>query len=401
MAAIPQVTVGTNASLNAGTTLYVCASSTSFRSTGTVGIVQITRRSAGVASLLYIELSANAATGSTTVRSRKNGANGGQSMSIAAGATGEFQDTSGSDTLADGDVYNHQIIVGSGGNITHQHSGHVWTATANTVGRIGDTAQHSTSTASTTTYGAIAGNAHNQATEANANTEFNANGTVRDLYIRISTNARTTATTYTVRRNSADTSITISVPSSTTGNLEDTSNTSTCTRGDEYCLKRVTGTGTGAIVIDNAQVEFETTDESFVLGAGQAGGAGFGASTQYIMFSGGTVGGNSDMGKNLTPYRLSELWTRVSANTATGVSTCTLLQNGAATSVALSIGITTTGEFQSVSGIAVAATDELQVECIRGGTGTVTTRTWSVRGDVSATTRSIFVRQAIQRAATY
>ena len=51
------------------------------------------------------------ATSATTVRTRLNGANGALSVSIAAGTTGSFKDSSNSDTIAVADDYNFQIVT--------------------------------------------------------------------------------------------------------------------------------------------------------------------------------------------------------------------------------------------------------------------------------------------------
>lgn len=77
--------------------------------------------------LFWIRISANTiATSATTARTRKNAANGGQSVSIGAGATGEFEDNSGTDTLVAADEYNYQVVTpDTSGNLSMKMMGSV------------------------------------------------------------------------------------------------------------------------------------------------------------------------------------------------------------------------------------------------------------------------------------
>jgi hypothetical protein len=55
-------------------------------------------------------------TAATTITTRKNTAAGGQSISIGAGLTGMFEDTSGTDSVVSGDLVNYQTAVAAGGS---------------------------------------------------------------------------------------------------------------------------------------------------------------------------------------------------------------------------------------------------------------------------------------------
>src|SRR5690349_17266000 len=75
---------------------------------------QITRRVPGVESNLYIRVNTNDR-GTSTLRFRINGGDGNQVVSITASTTGEFEDTSNTDTIAAGDLTDYQITGGAGG----------------------------------------------------------------------------------------------------------------------------------------------------------------------------------------------------------------------------------------------------------------------------------------------
>ena len=79
---------------------------------GTDPPTQILYRSPGTLSKLYVRVTANSNVGSVTLRVRKNGANGNMFVTIPAGATGAFEDTVNTDTVAAGDKLNYQSTTG-------------------------------------------------------------------------------------------------------------------------------------------------------------------------------------------------------------------------------------------------------------------------------------------------
>ena len=217
--------------------------------------VQRTYRTAGTLSNLYIRITTNDR-GASTFRLRKNGADGNQVISIGASITGEFEDTSNTDAIVAGDEVCYSMVTGAGGTtFTLFIPSTVFSATTNTVivsGSDGTTL----SAASTTLYMAIAGENRAVATEANAQTEISTGGTLKNLQVNISQNARTTTTTFRSRINGANGNQVISVTASTTGIFEDTSNTDTVTANDLVCYSSVTGTGTENLVLRLTSSEF-------------------------------------------------------------------------------------------------------------------------------------------------
>ena len=71
-------------------------------------------RKAATGKNLAVYVSANARTTDTLVRTRKNATNGACLITIGPGATGWFEDTTNSDTLAVGDDYDVVTVTGTG-----------------------------------------------------------------------------------------------------------------------------------------------------------------------------------------------------------------------------------------------------------------------------------------------
>jgi len=63
---------------------------------------------------LFVNVSANTLSTSTVIKTRKNGADGGQTVTFTAAQTGQMEDTSGSDSLAVGDDFNYVAEIGGG-----------------------------------------------------------------------------------------------------------------------------------------------------------------------------------------------------------------------------------------------------------------------------------------------
>src|SRR5574341_1620629 len=100
---------------------YTTASATNFftpngylSQTSTEAQAKLRIKGTFTATNLYTFISVNSRTTNITWTTRKNGAAGGQSVTYTAGQTGAKEDTSGSDSLVDGDDYNYAITTGTG-----------------------------------------------------------------------------------------------------------------------------------------------------------------------------------------------------------------------------------------------------------------------------------------------
>src|SRR5690349_5238434 len=124
------------------------------------------------------------------------------------------------------------------------------------------------STANTTQFwvaaGAGGGNSAVSTTEANAQTLHKNAGTLSSLTFSLQTNSIAGGSTvFTIRKNSADGNMTISVAASTTGNFsEGTPHTDTIAAGDKISLKSVPGGATGTFGLTTLSTTFTNTSSN-------------------------------------------------------------------------------------------------------------------------------------------
>lgn len=251
----------------ASTTTYIGIGSTAFSTTE--GLTHKRRiRSSCSGKNLQVYISANARSTTTTVKSRLNGADGGQSISITAGATGWFEDTTNTDTLVDGDDFNASITTGTGsGTLTLQHTSCDIVGTTSTSIATGNAG--GTQSTNTTRYlyptGGMAGTI--ESTEANAQLKLRGTGTIQKMAVGSGTNGSNQTTTYTARKNSTDQSPTVSIAATTTGFSVDDSNSFTYADGDLVAVKGVRASGgSGTILVD--WIAFELIPDVEVISSG-------------------------------------------------------------------------------------------------------------------------------------
>lgn len=227
------------------------------RCTGTWGNIQILARS-------------NSVSVSSTYRSRKNGANGNQSVSIPASTSGLFEDGTNTDTIADGDEINTQLVIPAGsGSFTADCGGSMFTATENATDLWTSNTNSNTRTSSTATeFFSLLGSGNRIATEANANVKFKFACTLSKLRLLVTASSGN-VTDFTVRKNGADTTLKISTIVSTTGWYEDASNTLSVAVDDLVCIK-VSAASSATVVWYGCAVKCVITDG--VSGGGGGGG---------------------------------------------------------------------------------------------------------------------------------
>jgi len=114
------------------------------------------------------------------------------------------------------------------------------------------------SAASTTSYFECTGGLRARTSnEARAQLTMRESGTFRSLRVNVASNARTTNTTITFRKNGADGNQTVTFGSGATGWQADSTNFDTVTAGDVVNMKIVTGTGSETIAIRSVIMEYE------------------------------------------------------------------------------------------------------------------------------------------------
>lgn len=198
---------------------------------------------------LYGYASANARTTTTTIKSRKNGADGNQSIAWTSGQTGAKEDTSNSDTLVDGDDYCYSFVTGSGsGAFDLQCTGSTLVSAAQTW-KFGLQQQAALSiSAGSTVYWPLGQSLNSTTTEANVTLLPRIDFEVFGLAAYAETNTLSGSCVVTYRDNGADSVLTVTWTTGQTGWKEDTTNAVAVTGGtDTAATKVAAAAGTGSI----------------------------------------------------------------------------------------------------------------------------------------------------------
>lgn len=265
---------GSNSGITQGTTVYSYGASDGFGgvTTTTESQRQVTWRTVGVMSNIYINVVNNTVTASSTFKSRKNGGDGAMSVSIPSSTTGEFEDTTNTDSIADGDEWCLSVVVGAGGtSLAPGVSSFIFDAVDSDV-RTGKSVKK---------YGGIGGGnltgPNNRypgfctnvisSTESTAAVRFRTPALMRDLFYNVATNARSSTTTLRTRVNGGNGNQSLSVGSGATGIFEDNSNTDTIAVGDDFNFITEFGAGTGNLAA-RLGIECETTNGQWMLVTG-------------------------------------------------------------------------------------------------------------------------------------
>lgn len=211
-------------------------------------------RAPGNAKRLFASLSSNASTATTTVRFRINAANGTNLVTIAASTTGDFEDTSHSDTLATGDLVTvsysgHNASLSLRTGIGIERTGNKFDVGVGfSASRTGSATKHFWSFGlemSTTT------------SETNLQKQLTFAVKATNLRHFSNTNACNGAVTINLRKNGVDSSLSYNVPASTSGWFEDTTGSETLAAGDKFNFSAVGGTS-GAMACSGVYVTLDS-----------------------------------------------------------------------------------------------------------------------------------------------
>jgi hypothetical protein len=255
------------------------ASSASFSTTKQFGYVngsiivgptetdlQITVRAAGTWKNSTLAI-ATSPTNAVTFTVRKNAADGNQTISISGGTAANtiLSDSTHTDSIVAGDLINQSAIqvTSASGSMRWCTSEFVGTTSGQDVGSQADSASTLgvALSASTSYYWALGGQLITNTTEVNAKFHTPYAFTLSKIRCRIYTNTASTMTLKS-RVNGADGNGTVSVSSGTTGFLEDSTHTDSCSVGNDVNLTAVTGSVT-TLSIKNA---YATMDDGSVVG---------------------------------------------------------------------------------------------------------------------------------------
>lgn len=355
---------------------------------------QITYRSAGTFSNLYINILTNDR-GTSTFRTRKNVGNGNMVVSITG--TGKFEDIVNTDAVTAADEWNYSMVTGAGGTVfTFKITSVIFDATTNTVSRTGCDSNGSINTASSTLVGALAGDGPQTLTvDSTAGVVYRTAGTLNNFFVNVTVNPRTTTTEFRSRKNSANGNLVVTYLTGQTGIKEDLVNSDSIVIGDLINSAIVTGTGTESLSYGGILADFTTTNSQamYTAAATQTVQTILAGVTTYYPFAGAlrtdTTESNMVAEANLA-FIGSLMQVNVSANTITATSTLTFRVNsGAGASQVVSIGNSQTGVIQDVvNSDYIIPSDTLDYLIVTGGTGTsLVLRSISMLGDSTVITR--------------
>ncbi len=338
---------------------------------------------AGTISYLNVYVSSNAMSASSTFRIRKNTANGNSIVTIGAGTTGLFTDTSNTDTTTTADLIAYQLITGADAgtvSMVIENPTVTFDATTNT-SIVYSTITTRTLTAGSTMYNLLSGNHNDEASSTSTTTmasKFNTAGTLKNFLVRIGTNAATTGN-YTIKSYNVGSAsvgnLIITVAPGTSGQFTDTSNSDSISAGDFWCLQRING-GDASVNIDLAVTNFETTGEiSQIIGGRGNGGATIASnSTFYSTINPGWVYKSATEAPTQTvvraDYDITDFYTNITVNNVSASSTYSLRVNGASSALSITIGASTTGQFTDTDVVSVVDGDTINTQMVTGATGT-------------------------------
>lgn len=206
------------------------------------------------ASNLYCNLITNGRTTNTIIRTRLNGANGGQSLTYGSTQTGVLEDTTGTDTLAAGDDFCFSITTGTGTG-TFDPTNYVSCNLLSNSAIFSFIAASSEGVAqafNVTTNYAVTGGLTASTTEANVQVYPRFAFTAKELGANLSANTiATSATTIALRNNTANGNQALSYAAAQTGLKNDSVNTDSIASGTTGAIdyQVVTPNTSGSITI--------------------------------------------------------------------------------------------------------------------------------------------------------
>lgn len=379
------------------TSYYLAGSGPNLTASATESTRQVTVRTAGTVSKLAIMVVANDRAAST-LRLRKNTANGNQSASITASTTGTFEDAVNTDALVATDVFNYQLVTGAGGSIFNFNAiSHLFDSGTNTSQRM---VVHINGAIGNNEPFPLAGIQAASPIAGNQLKIYGNGGTFKNLAVLVSANTRDADCTVTLQKGGVNQTLTVTIPTTTAGLFEDTTHTDAAVNGDLFSWNTVRPGTTGNCVVQYVAVDFETTDRTFYL-SGFGTSAPVAAATVFygISFSNTTSAAAESDSQSLArmSYTLTNLRVFTATNTITADSTFKVRKNGADGNLTVTITASTSGAFEDVThSDSAVASDLLNYQFTAGATGTsVNIRSSQLLATVSASGGSTLLMMGV------
>lgn len=316
---------------------------------------------------------------------RKNAGDGTSTVAVGPGLTGVFEDTSHTDSFADGDTLTIQgsSSAGGTGSMTARYVA-AWAEEAvdAPTTRLGVSNNDADFSAASTTYFApLCGSATTALTGTEADCKFpiRSTQTAKKLRIRVTVNTRSTSTAIKSRKNGGDGGQSVSVGSGLTGVFEDTSGTDSLVSGDDICWAGTTGTGSGVVRFNTFAMDLLSANRKWEMGAQSDVGIAINGAADLVLYPiglAGQMGTVPDINGQLrmpTKARVTNLRLKVSANADATQTNLYVRKNGSNTGLTVAITGSGTGTFEDTTNNVFFATDDLLSLFFDGaGSGNIT-----------------------------
>lgn len=266
---------------------------------------QLPFRSSATAKNFQARITTNARTTATTFDTRKNAVVGNMTFSVGSTQTGLFEDTTNTDSIVSGDLYNARLVTGTGTQTLTVTGVYVSIENTNSVSHLLTASNNVSNTFATTYYPIFAGNPITNTSESVAQMPLSSSGTLQNMACRVATNSLNGASTLYVGKNGSDTTITASISGGTTGTVFDITHTENVTAGSDLINpKLVTGGTSGLLILGLVSLEFvvSTPTPSFF------------SKTVSVLSNAGTGTQDITYGESWTPKVAIVSWSR--ANTS-------------------------------------------------------------------------------------
>ncbi len=316
---------------------------------------QMVARDSYTLSQLYVRVFSNSITTTVVVRSRKNGADGNQIISIPSTTTGTFTDTENTDSLVDGDLFCTESYAPNAiGTLTIVFTifSYILSTLANTTPILGASG-NAILYAGFTEYLTIVGYAQSDlaAPEWHAYYKFRVAAVLSNLRVYISANAITADSTIKTRIDAADGNQTLTILASTTGAFEDAVNTDNIAVGQDVNCQFVGGAGATDLTL--RYIEMKSNSNGRQVAAAAVHTIAFNPGlTRYV-----AIEGHPDF---ITPteakvqvtarssFTAKNVYVNILQNSVDGTSIYKLRKNGADSTLSVSIPAGTTGQFEDL-----------------------------------------------------
>ncbi len=387
---IKQVYVACNGAtvFNAATTTYFPINAQLNASVTEANRYHYLRPNGGTFSHMAFYVSANTLDTNGTITLRKNGAGGlNQTVTITAGVTGLFQDTTNSDALSTDDAVNYQWVVSGGtGSATIEFASITLSPSSNF--RMYGAEQGAISLTTANVYRHINSNG-TSATETDVQQKFRQGGTLSQGEVYLTANTSITNTVLTSRINGADGTIVVTCTALTTGLFRDSTHSDTVASTDlvDWVISGYTALST--VTATFYDVAFTSSDTSLNQLSCATNLSIADGTTRYFPIS-GTLGAKTTEVLIQTPinfdYTINNLEVYIPTNATTSASTLDLRVGASSSTLSVSITAGTTGYFSDTSHTVTGSSgDLLNCRLVNGGGGALILRQYGmVMGETQA-----------------